>query len=255
MITVTNEKVAGFEPRWARFRGFSLLFDNPGRSLSPGGGLLRVDCRVGDDPALRLYAALAGALEDAGGGALLNAYLFCALPPSSYHVTAWDGGNDGNARRVSAPHRAEFEGFLEGLPGSARAGCALTRAAAESALAATPGRPLSFKFEGLVMWGRQVLAARLAPAGAGSTDALERIVRDRAALSAHFRGAFGVAPGDDYAPHVSLGYFANRESAELAAPRLGEWAELARARAGGLTVTFGAVGLYAFTDMAHFYKV
>jgi hypothetical protein len=29
MITITNHKISGFDPRWATFRGFSLLFDNP----------------------------------------------------------------------------------------------------------------------------------------------------------------------------------------------------------------------------------
>jgi hypothetical protein len=28
-IPITNPKLASLEPRWARFRGFSLLFENP----------------------------------------------------------------------------------------------------------------------------------------------------------------------------------------------------------------------------------
>ena len=29
MIPITNPKLAGLEPRWAPFRGFSLVFDPP----------------------------------------------------------------------------------------------------------------------------------------------------------------------------------------------------------------------------------
>jgi hypothetical protein len=38
VITVTNAKVGGFVPQWAAFRGFSILFDNPGDSLSSTNG-------------------------------------------------------------------------------------------------------------------------------------------------------------------------------------------------------------------------
>jgi hypothetical protein len=42
MVTITNTKIAGVDgPRWAPFRGFSLLFDNPGDGVLPmGKGLL-----------------------------------------------------------------------------------------------------------------------------------------------------------------------------------------------------------------------
>ncbi len=30
MFNVTNAKIAGFLPRWASFRGFTILFNNPG---------------------------------------------------------------------------------------------------------------------------------------------------------------------------------------------------------------------------------
>src|SRR5438874_2339771 len=63
MITITNEKVAGFDPRWATFRGFSLLFDNPGHSLTPAGEWLNLTCAVDTDPDLAFYKALRESLD------------------------------------------------------------------------------------------------------------------------------------------------------------------------------------------------
>ena len=37
MFSITNKKVAGFIPRWADFRGFSILFDPSSGGLTPNG--------------------------------------------------------------------------------------------------------------------------------------------------------------------------------------------------------------------------
>ena len=119
MITVTNQKVAGFTPRWGSFRGFTLLFDNPDSSFAAWRNdtlLLQTD--VANDPSLAFYRGLRGGLEQLDLDLLTETYLFCPLPPASYQVTAWDGANDGNLARIHDPHRAEFAQWIAELPAS-----------------------------------------------------------------------------------------------------------------------------------------
>ena len=97
LFEITNDKIAGLVPRWASFRGFSLLFDNPGPGLSTlARGLDKIDCDIDAHRGVGLYRGLATALAEIGHDLLLNAYLLCPLPTCSYHVTVWDGINDGN---------------------------------------------------------------------------------------------------------------------------------------------------------------
>lgn len=49
MITITNSKVAGMEPKWALFRGISLLFDSPGDCFRVENGRAHLHCRVASD--------------------------------------------------------------------------------------------------------------------------------------------------------------------------------------------------------------
>src|SRR5574338_472367 len=116
MITVSNAKVAGFVPEWAAFRGFSVLFDSPGESLRRTDRAALLACDVDQDQALGLYRALRDALAALDVRLLTHTYLFCPLPPASYHVTAWDGANDGNLGSVIPQHRDGIAALLEGLP-------------------------------------------------------------------------------------------------------------------------------------------
>jgi hypothetical protein len=102
-------------------------------------------------------------------------------------------------------------------------------------------------------WGNRVLVARLEPADIESRDEFGRIIADRNDLSVRFQEHFGFKI-TDYSPHVSLGYFANKEYAELATPQIDRWIGLCEKEAGDLTVAFGSVSLYGFTDMATFFK-
>jgi hypothetical protein len=146
MVTITNTKIAGLDgPRWAPFRGFSLLFDNPG------------------------------------------------------------------------------------------------------------GWTIKFKFSKLAKWGNRVLVARLEPADRESEDEFRRIVVDRNDLSVRFQKQFGFKI-TDYSPHVSLGYFANKEYAELATPQIDRWTGWCEKEAGDLIVAFRNISLYGFTDMVTFFK-
>ena len=113
---------------------------------------------------------------------------------------------------------------------------------------------VTFKFDKLAKWGNQALVARLMPAGQESEKGFGRIVNEREVLSARFREQFEVGMQSGYTPHVTLGYFANEEYAELATPEVDRWTELARGIVGHRTIAFDSIDLYGFVDMVTFFK-
>ena len=252
MFSITNEKVAGFTPRWAPFRGFSILFDPPGTGLVRSGNRLDLACDVESDPALGFYKRLRDALARLDPDLLTATYLFCPLPPPSYHVTVWAGGNDGNVTTVLGEHRRKLETLLANLPESLGAGHELTAPALASPLTQRADWDIEFRFDHLAV--RSALVARLAPTEASEDTYREFVEEERRRLNAASREAFGISTYDNYTPHVSLGYFANREGAQAAAPCLRDWNEAFREQMRGQTVTFRRAGLYGFTDMATFFR-
>ena len=97
---------------------FSLI--NPGECLTAGGGRVCVSPATWRlTPPLGFYKALRDSLARLDPDLLTAAYLFCPLPPPSYHVTVWDGANDGNATFVASDRRPALERLLAGLPGRA----------------------------------------------------------------------------------------------------------------------------------------
>ena len=252
MITISNQKVAGFEPRWADFRGYSLLFDNPGQSLTPSGALLVLNCQVEIDPELGFYKALNLALTNIGREMLIRSYLFCPLPPPSYHVTVWDGGNNANSASAASAHRSELEAQLRGLPLSLPQKNTLTDVVLGSPLAGFQG-DLIFRFDRLLKWGNSVLVARIIPTEE-CEDRYQQMVDLRAGLSSEFEKLSGIKASPRYSPHVSLGYFANQEAAQQATSCIDEWTAMVRQQIGNERLCFRSMSLYGFTDMAHFFK-
>jgi hypothetical protein len=250
VFSITNEKVAGLTPRWARFRGFSLLFDPPGGCLTPSGPCLHLTCDTEADPALGFYKALRDSLARLNPDTLTSAYLFCPLPPPSYHVTVWDGANDGNATFVVSDKRPALERFLAGLPDALAQPQEMTSPALASPLVHREW-DIEFRFSHLSIRG--ALVARLSPTEA-SEEAFAAFIKERHRLNDLFYETFGVRASENYTPHVSLGYFANREGAQLASPCLREWDALFAERMQGMTLSFQQASLYGFMDMATFFK-
>jgi hypothetical protein len=251
MITITNLKVGGFDPRWASFRGFSLLFDNPENSLThlqKGIKQLSVDP---NQPKLSLYKKLSEALDQIGRDFLINTYLFCPLPLQSYHVTVWDGGNNANLYFVQQKHRRSFEDFMQRLPESIANATPFTTMITQSSLVNQTWN-LEFEFDQLEIWGNEALVAKLLPYN--SSNDLERLKKERDSLTNDFYKQFGIKPVDKYTPHVSLGYFANKELAQLATCYLKKWNEVIYKSVYGQTIAFNSISLYGFMDMATFFR-
>lgn len=252
MITITQDKILGFAPLWAPFNGFSLLFDNPDNGLSPlqqNSECMKLES-VSSHPSLKLYQAFVDARNRIDTRLLTNTYLFCPLPPSSFHVTVWDGLNvrhfpDGN------PSGSEtWEGFVKNLPNTFDKNSRFTEWTHESPLVQRPDWNITFQFGSLYKWysGMGIL---LEPADQESAQILKEIEKLREALYENFPVKISHS---EYTPHVTLGYFANNESAQLATPLVSDWEKIFEETTRDLTITYRSMSLYGFTDMITFFK-
>lgn len=247
MLTISNPKIAGFEPRWAAFPGFSLLFDGLSGAYRLEAGLEELE---GDG--LPFYRQARSALEGLGLDRLLNTYLFCALPPGSYHVTAFDVANRGDLTRCAG---SDIESLRELLTGPMSAGRFSHPILAEATACALATRrwDLTFRFAQLHIWGR-VLAVQLAPFGPEDADRFADLVNARSDVRRVYLDRFAIGAHLDFTPHVSLGYFANAEGAELAAARLPDWQDAMREAISDLPLSFETVSLHGFRSMAEFFR-
>jgi hypothetical protein len=253
MLPITNEKVTGLEPHWAEFRGFTLLFDNPGASLKAIHSIAYLECDVDADPDLSLFKAFREGLQRIGLEFLSKTYLFCPLPSESYHVTVWDGINASNLDKVVSEHRPGCGRFLQALPDSVQ-DTSLFPEITNSELLTRPDWNIRFKFAKIEKWGNVSIVALLEPADDESAAALHTLKNARTALTSDFERKFGVGPYPNYTPHVTLGYFANHDAAEQASPLMEAWNHSFHALTTGLTLELNQVSLYGFTDMATFFK-
>ena len=231
VIAITNSKLAGLEPRWALFRGISLLFVNPT-----------------DAPLIRALREILSALSADPDSARLG---LCTLPPESLHVTAWDGVNDGNLPQVVPAFRGDWARWLDHLhPPDLHHD--LLEEILSSELLSCPDWNLSLRCEQLENWGNVSLVARLGPADAPSAESLRRLTRARTDLSNAFDARFGVRPHPDFTPHVTLAYFAHAALAATAASAVDRWNRAGLNLTGGHSLTFHRIAPSVFTDMASF---
>lgn len=239
---ITNPKIASLAPTWRRYHGVSVLFDNPGTRPEPG--IVRLeDIAVVDPDRQRLYDDLAAAFAD-DGGALRNRYGFCPLPRHSYHVTVCDGPNE----RDAAPGAATI---LDGLPDSLDRLETELRYLAGARVLGMVTYPVTLTVSEIAVWGH-VLAARLLPVDARARVALERIARARAELAEDLRNELHLWT-QPWRPHVSVGYFPNREAAALADSHLPAWCRQVPAVLR-TPITFESAAVYGFTDIASFFR-
>lgn len=250
MFSITNTKVAGFAPQWAAFRGYSVLFDNPGDGLTRSVNRLDLTCDV---EGAAFYRTLCASLASLNLNLLTNTYLFCPLPPASYHVTVWDGGNEGNAAKVFPPHQQTLRELLTGLPDALMSPCEMTDVVSASPLVTKRDHNIRLRFDSVQKWSNIVLVARLTPVDQTSSDAMEALVQERKRLNTQYQQVYGISAYDNYTPHVSLGYFANREAAQTATPCIADWNRQFAETMQGLTLEFDHASLYGFTDMATFF--
>jgi hypothetical protein len=251
-VRITNPKLATLEPTWRRYRGLSVLFDNPGSRLRRGVTALE-DIPVDDRHRQQLYDVLADVVEDMDPRAMRDRFGFCPLPRHSYHVTVCDGPNEHAMAGRTSPDRALATAVIADLPGSLdHAATHLDWFCDAPLLRAATGTPVTLAVCDIAVWDH-VLAAHLTPADAPARNALDRVARARAELVATLQARLDLRTRT-WRPHVSLGYFANRRSARAATSTLGRWNHAVAAHHTP-TVTFDSAAVYGFTDMASFYRL
>ncbi len=252
MITITHDKILGFAPRWAPYNGFSLLFDNPDGGFSPlqeNSELIKLDS-VSSHPTLEFYQTFVDTLDRIDTNLLTNTYLFCPLPPSTYHVTVWDGLNVGNIADVNPLEQEAWAGFVNKLPHTFHENSEFTDWTSVSSLTQNLDWNITFRLDTLYKWGTG-MGTLLKPADQESAQILEEIKNRRETLYENFPVKIA---HPEYVPHVTLGYFANRESAQLTTPLIADWAKIFEEAVRDLTITYHSISLYGFTDMITFFK-
>ena len=117
---MTNPKISrGALNEFSKFRGVSLVFDNPGNGLVPsaaGSYRLEVDLK---DERHRLYRLLHRALaQEVHVVTMMEKYTYRPVPQTTSHVTVADLINDGNVGDLSSGIQEEFNSILDKLPRS-----------------------------------------------------------------------------------------------------------------------------------------
>jgi hypothetical protein len=249
MIHITTKKIAGLTPRWARFPGFSLLFNASQSSLRQENGLDTLACDISSDLSLLLYTSAANALNQLNMDRLLETYGFCSLPFESYHVTAFDVANIADIGRCHSGARDSLQDSFDTLPDIRAFEAEFLVPAATSELA-TKSWSLEFGYGGLRQWGSAV-AIELSPL---EEPKYLEFLESRASLSRSYGESYGVGASESYTPHLSLGYFLNQEGRDLAQSQIAEWDGLLSKTIGQTTLTLTSTSLYGFSDMATFFR-
>lgn len=251
---ITNPKI-GF----ARYPGFSLLFDNPGennfQNVWQGGKLLKLNTDIDTGSNSQLYRRLRDGLAEIGLLTNDNPYRFFVLPTPTYHLTVWDGLNEGNKGSVVPAYQKKINEFLEGLPLSLLFDNPFC-AGIETSLLVSRSWNIQFEFKKLSVWGNVSLVAELKPSDPESVTQFLEIEARRKELYQKFEKEFGLTRWRrTYLPHITLGYFGNAESAEKAWLQLQEWNEDVFKLANGVSIEFSRISLYGFTDMVNFFRI
>jgi hypothetical protein len=248
-MEITNPKVQSVDPpAFANCRGISYICDHPGAAFEENG--LPVLRSQMDDANLPLYRGLAQAIEKIGKEQLVASHGVCVTPPRSYHVTVQDLLHYGNIHLIRQPERNVFEDAFARLPMSVVA--PLPTQFPPTTLPLSGRWKLRFRVSEIaVLHSQAALIARLTPVDEESERAMTQIEQRRRALDEQF-ATIGKPPNPAWAPHITLGYFANPELALEAAAHVERWSETAATCTIGRVIEFGSISLYAFTTMDQF---
>lgn len=253
-----NPKIESYQAGWARFPGFSLLFDNPGGGYQQTEHGLLLHCAPQGIPAQALLAAIADWARRRLDAENFWRLGLCATPVSSYHVTAWDGLNVALEPQLSAAVQAAARDCFAVLPAASeaerlfQAHMSPVQAALEALL------PLRLAASGLRSTPKVGLVVDLTPADAESAERLAAFQACRLSHAEHLAARWGAAYIQPLQPHLTVAYFANPpDRPELDAAReraIADWQAELLVGTEGLTVSFERLHLYVFSDMAKFYR-
>lgn len=241
-------------PHWVSTKGLTLLFNAPETCLvrSDAHELSRLHCDVSKEQTLTLFGVLySGVASLKSIRSFSSKQSFCSVPLDAYHVTALSLYNEEDTHLLSARARNEGVACLRKQPGCEKEEFPkLINCVAESDLVKRRFS-VEYEYERFSLLST-ALVARLRPTPESLGE--HRLLEDaREALSSRLHELFGVPISSEFNPHVTIGYFVSREAKESFAPFL----EQAQVMGDGIRsrVSFSSVGLYTYSDMAHFFRV
>ncbi|MBR9812307.1 hypothetical protein GYB61_00445 [bacterium] len=257
--TISNSKLASIDAAravWAPHAGFTLLFDNPdiadGGLRDDGHGQL-LTCRYDKHADQALYGALAAWMQAQNPAKLRRDLGFCAMPPSTYHVTAWDGLNVAVLPKANAETQSAMQPWFDDLPVAAPPDAVTSVRSTQAALNAM--LPIRFAFDALRSSTGVGIVADLKPADAEQAERFAAFQAQRLARAEQHEADWGWAYTTPLEPHITLGYFPNADCGRAVEAQMLRWDDELRSTLDGLTLEFTQIGLYSFTDMVRFYRV
>lgn len=253
-----NSKIASYRAEWARFPGFSLLFDNPGGGFrdTEHGALLHCEPHV--DGQQVLLAAIADWAAEALNEDAFWRLGICATPVSSYHVTAWDGLNPALEARLTEPALSAARRCFAAFPANSEDEALFHAQLAPVMADLSALLPIRFQAAGLRTTPKVGLVVDLQPADPESAERLEAFQACRRSHAEHLSARWGAAYTTELQPHVTVAYYANPpdrpglDDARCAA--IASWQSGVTDSTQDLEIGFSGLGLYAFSDMARFYR-
>lgn len=253
-----NSKIASYRAEWARFPGFSLLFDNPGGGVrdTAHGSLLH--CEPHAYPQQTLLAAIADWAADALDADAFWRLGICATPVSSYHVTAWDGLNPALEERLTEPSLSAIRRCFAAIPAQSEDEAPFQAQLAPVQADLSALLPIRFRAAGLRSTPRVGLVVDLCPADAESQERFEAFQACRRSHAEHLCARWGAAYTGELQPHVTVAYYANPPDRptldDARSVAIAAWQSVVTDRTRELEIAFEGLGLYVFPDMAHFYR-
>jgi 2'-5' RNA ligase len=240
--------LALYPPTFAPYPGWSILLDNPGRSIR------RIDLRgrlLETDPAAPsnlLYAACWQGLKK------IKSPEICALPVGSGHVTFSDGVNAENLEKLTSTHG--YAEFFKELPLTTGEPLPPGLDWIQSQIAALKPWNLRLRVKDLEIFeGPAALVVLLQAADAASEATLQELRKLRRTWDEKLLADLGKPLNRSWTPHISLAYFASQEAAFAARENLEAWREILHTETAGMTLEFASMSVYAFEDMTRFWRI
>jgi len=233
-MQITQKKIRSLDPEWSLFRGSTVLLEPMGIEFGASGAK-----EIFGD----LYRLIDEAMPE---DAWKEKFGFCRLPAETYHVTLADLVNDGNVHRIPASIRSSFG--LRNVELGREYPQELQNIVIESGLLNSPIAPVRWSVKGLEIINRSVMALVVEPI---ECDALSDVLDARNGLKRLLKAKLNIDL-QDFKPHVSVGYFANKDTADLALEESDHLSHLSKKVFDNREWSFDSGHIYTFSSMSNY---
>jgi len=238
------------EYSWKKFPGFSLLFSPEAKNFE--GKLLHNHLSTTNAFYRILHSVSSEFINN--NPVLSSADRFLKLDFSSWHITVWDGINNGNYHQLKKADKLYFSRFMNSLKYS-DIHRDIRELIEKSIRWMNSSGELKFAFRKLYNYENKVLVVSLKPADISSLDRLHKIKLIRRNLNNYFEDHFGFSTSMRYLPHSSLGYFVDEQAGKNFRPYHDNFNSLLEEKLYNVSINFNAVNLFSFSDMVSFFKM